>query len=133
VTIIEMLLSTHVVLVKFFIVALLLIMLVPNMLKSDLTRVVFWSRIGYFLFWAAWTMVVFSGLLIFAVKHGELSLSVAVMIVAAIVLGALDGYRAVKMKKFWLKDENGLKFSNMLVALELLIVVAVTVLAIRVH
>lgn len=130
-TILELLLQTHLYMVKFFIFALVLIGALPNILRSNFVQMVFWSRIGYFLFWAAWTMVVFSGLLIFAVKRGELNIAVIAMIAAAILLALLDGYRAIKLKKFWLKEESGLKFSNFIVLIEFIIVVAVTILAIQ--
>ncbi len=129
-TILEMLLQTHTVLVEFFIFALLTIAVLPNFLKENMSKTVFWSRIGYFLFWAAWTMVSFSGLLVFAVKRGELSVSVTVMIIATAALAFLDSYRAFKLKKFWIAQKSGLKFSNMVLLLEIAIVVAVIILAI---
>ena len=130
-TILELLLQTHLYMVKFFIVALVIIGALPNLLRSSFERIIFWSRIGFFLFWAAWTMVVFSGLLIFAVERGELKVAVVVMIVASTLLAFLDGYRAVKLKKYWLQEESGLKFSNTIVLLETFIVIAVTILAIQ--
>ncbi len=129
-TILEMLLQTHVVLVEFFVFALLTIAILPNLLKANIPKIVFWSRIGYFLFWAAWTMVAFSGLLVFAVKRGELSVAVVTMIIAAVALAFLDSYRAFKLKKFWITQKSGLKFSNMILLLEIVIVIAVTILAI---
>ena len=130
-TILELLLQTHLYMVKFFIFALIVIGALPNLLRADFVRIVFWSRIGFFLFWAAWTMVVFSGLLVFAVERGELKVAVVVMIAASILLAFLDGFRAVKLKRYWLQEKSGLKFSNAIVLLETIIVIVVTVLAIK--
>ena len=130
-TILEYLLQTHLFMVKFFIFALIGIGILPNLLQANFVRMVFWSRVGFFLFWAAWTMVVFSGLLIFAVERGELKLAVVAMIAASIILAFLDGFRAIKLKRYWLQEKSGLKFSNAIVLLETIIVIAVTVLAIK--
>jgi len=130
-TILETLISTHALMAKILIYALLIVLALPNFFKNDITKVVFYTRIGYFTFWAAWTIVVFSGLLAFAVERGALPPAVFIMIAISIILPAFDIYRAVKLKKIWLKGENGLKFSNIIIAIELLLSIAVVIIAIK--
>jgi len=103
-TIIGWLITTHSVMVKILLFALLLVAVVPNFYKNSMPKLVLWTRIGYFTFWAAWTSVVFSGLLVFAIERGKISTAIIFMIVAAIVIAFLDAYRAINLKKFWLKE-----------------------------
>jgi len=130
-TIIGWMIAIHSVMVKILLFALLLIAVVPNLYKANMPKLILWTRIGYFTFWSAWTMVVFTGLLVFAIERGKLSIAIIAMIVASVILAFLDGYRARALKKIWLKEQNGLKFSNTILLIELAIVVAVTVLAVK--
>jgi len=130
-TILGWLITTHALMVKILIFALIAVAVVPNFYKNNMPKLVLWTRIGYFTFWAAWTAVVFSGLLVFAVERGKLSIAIIAMIAASVILAFLDGYRARALKKIWLKEQNGLKFSNTILLIELAIVVAVTVLAVN--
>jgi len=130
-TILETLITTHAFMAKILIYALLFILVLPNLFRNNLPQLIFYTRIGYFIFWAAWTIVVFSGLLTFAVERAALPITVVVMIVASIILAIIDGYRAIKLKKIWLNGENGLKFSNTVLFIELFIVAAVVVIAVN--
>ncbi len=131
-TILEFFLLTHLYTVKFFLFVLVVIGVLPNLIKSNLERQILWSRVGFYLFWAAWTMVVFSGLLIFAIEQGQMKVAVLMMIAASALLAFLDIFRARKLKKIWLEKESGLRLSNGIVFVEILVVITVTLFALKV-
>ena len=131
-TILEFFLLTHLYTVKFFLFVLVVIGVLPNLIKSNLERQILWSRIGFYLFWAGWTMVVFSGLLIFAIEQGQMKIAVLMMIAASALLAFLDIFRARKLKKIWLEKESGLRLSNGIVFVEILVVITVTLFALKV-
>ncbi len=131
-TILEFFLLTHLYTVKFFLFVLVVIGVLPNLIKSNLERQILWSRVGFYLFWAAWTMVVFSGLLIFAIERGQMKAAVLMMIAASALLAFLDIFRARKLKKIWLEKESGLRLSNGIVFVEILVVITVTLFALKV-
>jgi len=120
-----------------FLVQMLLGVIVLNMAlhyffsKKDFFKMVQWVRISYFLFWAVWAMVVFSGLIVFVFMKQPLTLPVIVMIISAIILPILDGYRAIKLKKIWVNEgKDGLKLSLTILLLEILVIAATTAVAI---
>ncbi len=131
-TILEFFLLTHLYTVKFFLFVLVVIGVLPNLIKSNLERQILWSRVGFYLFWAGWTMVVFSGLLIFAIERGQMKAAVLMMIAASALLAFLDIFRARKLKKIWLEKESGLRLSNGIVFVEILVVITVTLFALKV-
>jgi len=89
------------------------------------------TRIGYFGFWAAWSMAVFSGLIVFVFQKAILKFDIWAMIIASVVLAFLDGFRAIKQRKYWLDGKLGLGFSNTIVAFEIIILLVTTFIAIK--
>jgi len=63
----EYLIDKHILLVEALLVIMLFNIVVPTLLKRKRKIVSFvkWTRVGYFLFWTLWAMVVFSGLVVF--------------------------------------------------------------------
>lgn len=99
-------------------VILLINLSVPYMLRSNIVKMIFWVRVGYFVFWAFWTMTAFDGLITWIFTHRELPGRVILMIIVSIILPLLDAYRAIKLKKLWLSGDNGVRFNTSLVGLE---------------
>jgi len=115
-----------------YLVEILLFVIVANIavqliFKDNFERLVKFSRIGYFTFWAFWAMVAFSGLVVFAFQRGVLSSAVIVMIISVIVLPILDGYRAVKVGKLWRQDDKGIKLSITIMLAEIAVIAATIV------
>ena len=115
-----------------YLVEILLFVIVANIavqliFKDNFERLVKFSRVGYFTFWAFWAMVAFSGLVIFAFQKGALSSAVIVMIISVIVLPILDGYRAVKVGKLWRQDDKGIKLSITIMLAEIAVIAATIV------
>jgi hypothetical protein len=103
--------------------------IIPSILKNNPVKFIKWTRVGYFIFWAVWAMVLFGGLVVFMFQKQAIPSQVILMIVATIILPFLDGYRAIKQGKIWRASQGkelALKFSNTIIAIELLIVVAVS-------
>jgi len=130
-TILGWLIEIHTVVIKVLLFTLLLIAVAPNFFKKSISRLIFYTRVGYFVFWAVWSAVVFNGLLLLAIERGRVSVAIISMIIATIVIALLEAYRAITLKKIWQKEQNGLKFSNVILLIELVIVVTVTVLAVK--
>lgn len=123
------LISYHNTLVLLLVGVMLLNIIIPTMLKNNPVKFIKWTRIGYFTFWAVWAMVLFGGLVVFMFQKQALPTHVILMIVATLVIPVLDGYRAIKQGRIWRASEGkdlALKFSNTIIAIELAIVVAVT-------
>ena len=127
----DVLIATHRHLVEGLLLVILLNLFVPAMLRARPDRRVLWTRIGYFAFWALWSMVLFSGLIVFVFMREPMTPSVIGMLAAAVVLPLLDGYRAIRLKKLWIAGEEGLGFSMKILGVEMLLVLAVTGLALR--
>jgi hypothetical protein len=107
---------------------LLLVMLfnlvVPYRLRQQAVRMIFWTRVGYFAFWALWSMTAFGGLIAWMFTQRQLPTPVIVMIVVAFVVAFIDGYRGIKLKHHWVAGNDGIGFNTRLVGIELVLGVA---------
>jgi len=105
-------------------IVMLINLLVPYLLRRELPRLVFWTRVGYFAFWAFWSMVIFGGLItwLFTLRH--LPATVITMMVVAAVLAFMDGYRSVKLRRLWIKGNNGLAFNTQWIGAEIVLTLA---------
>ena len=108
---------------------LLINLILPWILRDNLIKRVFYTRIGYFAFWMFWTMAIFSGLIVYIFMKQPMNLAIGAMVAISIVLPILDGYRAIKLKRIWLKEEDGLSFSLKVVSIELALFLIVFILA----
>jgi len=126
----EVLLAYHRHTVEGLILVMLINIILPHLLKSNFPKMVLYSRIGFFLFWTLWSMVVFTGVVTLVFTKMHLNLNVWLMIALATILPILDGYRAIKItKKYWLNGESGIKFSNIVVGVELFLTVTMMIIA----
>ena len=127
----KVLINYHLFLVEIFLGVVFFNLIIHYFLQNNLLKMVKWVRIGYFTFWALWSMVAFSGLIVFVFMKQPLNLPVILMIVATIILPILDGYRAIKLRSIWLNSgESGFKFSAKVLMLEILIIAITTIFAI---
>ena len=108
---------------------LLINLILPWFLRDNLIKRVFYTRIGYFAFWMFWTMAIFSGLIVYIFMKQPMNLAIGAMVAISIVLPILDGYRAIKLKRIWLQEEDGLSFSLKVVSIELALFLTVFILA----
>ncbi len=127
----KILIHYHYVLVELLLFVLVFNLFLPTLLRNKKVSFIKWTRIGYFAFWATWSMAVFSGLIVFIFQRNNLKFDVWVMIIVSIVLAFLEGFRAIKQRKIWLSGELGLKFSNIVVAIEIALVLLTTFIAIK--
>ena len=127
----EILINYHYTLVELLLLVLIFNIVVPSLLKSKELSCIKLTRIGYFGFWAAWSMAVFSGLIVFVFQKAILKFDIWAMIIASVVLAFLDGFRAIKQRKYWLDGKLGLGFSNTIVAFEIIILLVTTFIAIK--
>ena len=130
----EYLINKHLFLVEVFLGVLVFNLTIPFLLKKNIVKFVKWVRVGYFLFWALWAMVVFSGLIVFMFQKRALPFDVVFMIVISFILPILDGYRAIKLKRIWINSDFkdlGIKFSTIIVAIEIILVLITTFIAIK--
>ena len=126
----EVLLAYHRHTVEGLILVMLINIILPHLLKSNFPKMVLYSRIGFFLFWTLWSMVVFTGVVTLVFTKMHLNLNVWLMIALATILPILDGYRAIRItKKYWLNGESGIKFSNIVVGVELFLTVTMMIIA----
>jgi hypothetical protein len=124
----ELLISYHRILVEGLLLLLALNLILPWSLRKWPERRVFYTRIGYFAFWALWSMAVFSGLIVWIFAGRPLTPPLFIMWGVTLLLPLLDGYRAVRLRRLWRDGKEGLGFSSLIVLLEIL-AVALTVLA----
>ena len=127
----KILINYHSTLVELLLFVLVLNILVPTLLKNREISFIKWTRIGYFAFWASWAMVAFSGLIVFVFQKALLKIDVYFMIAAIFALAILDGYRAIKQRKYWLNGTLALRFSNIVVAVEIAIVLITTYISVK--
>ena len=120
----------HRYMVEILLFVVVLNLILPMLLKKDMTKMVFWSRIGYFAFWMLWSTNIFAGLMVFMFVGREFTHSVLTMIGASIILGILDGYRAIKSRRLWNQGLDANKFSFFVILAEIAIILAVTLLSI---
>ncbi len=125
--------SYHRYMVEFLLLVVILNIILPPLRKQQIEKMVFWTRVGYFAFWMFWSMNIFAGLIVFMFTGRELTISVITMIVSAVILGVLDAYRAIGMRKHWAAGMEAGRFSLMLLLAEVLVIVAVSLLAIGLH
>jgi hypothetical protein len=127
----KILISYHTFLIEALLAVIILNLALHYFLQNNLIKAVKWVRIGYFSFWAFWAMSVFSGLIVFVFMKQPLTMPVILMIIAALILPVLDGYRAIKLKNIWLNSgDSGFKFSAKILILEILIIAVTTIVAI---
>ena len=121
------LISYHKYLVELLLFIIVINIVVQIAFRANFERLVKFSRIGYFVFWAFWAMVAFSGLVIFAFQKGALSNAVMVMIISIVLLPVLDGYRAIKVGRLWRQDNKGIKLSIAIMVAEIAVIAATIV------
>ena len=119
----DLLISYHRLLVEGLLLVLCLNLLLPWFLRDNLTRRILVTRIGFFTFWAFWAMTVFSGLIVWIFAGRHLSLSIFIMWGAMLLLPALDIYRAVKLRRLWMEEKEGLGFNAVILLLEILVLI----------
>ena len=85
---------------------------------------IFWTRVGYFAFWAFWTMVVFGGLITWIFKLQAWPMTVIAMVGVAALLVPIDIYRALTLKKIWISGRDGVGFNALWVGIEIVLVAA---------
>ena len=116
---------------------LLIVMLLnlasPYFLRSRPERMVFWTRVGYFAFWAFWTMAVFGGLITWVFKLREWPPTVIAMVIVAVVLIPIDIYRAIRLKKIWISGNDGMAFNTLWVGIEIALTAAMIAYALTVQ
>ena len=122
--------SYHRIIVEILLFVVVLNMILPPLLKQDIEKMVFWTRIGYFAFWMFWSMTVFAGLIVYMFTGRELTLSVIAMIIGAVVLGVLDAYRAIGTNRRWMAGVEAGKFSLSLLVAEAILIIAIFLMAI---
>lgn len=107
---------------------------VPSLLlKQNIEKMVFWTRVGYFAFWMFWSMNIFAGLIVFMFTGRDLTLAVILMIAVSVLLGFIEGYRAVKNRKLWMQGLDAARFTMSMLFVEMALLVAVSLYAIRAH
>jgi len=121
--------SYHYIMVEVLLFVVTANMILPLWLKKNIEKMVFWSRIGYFAFWMFWSMNIFAGLIVFMFTGRALTLSVSVMILVSVLLGMVETYRVVRSKKIWVQGLDALRFSTLMLLIEMLLIVAVSILA----
>ncbi len=121
----NILIHYHFLTVEGLLFIMLLNLFIPIFLKSDAIRLIFWTRVGYFAFWAFWSMAIFSGLIVFVFTKHLLTPQVDAMIALSIILPILDGYRAIKNKRLWIANQDASSFSMTIVGIELLLTLIV--------
>lgn len=124
----DVLIHYHFLMVEGLMFVMLINLFLPIALRGDIQRYILYTRIGYFAFWALWSMSIFSGLILFVFTRHQLTLRVDAMIALALILPILDGYRAIKNKKLWLSGNSGASFSMSIVGVELLLTLIVVAL-----
>lgn len=117
----DVLIHYHFLTVEGLMLVLLINIFLPLALRSNLNKYILYTRIGYFAFWAFWSMSLFSGLIVFVFTKHALTMRVDMMIALAVILPLLDGYRAIKNKKIWLSGGDAVSFSMSVVGIELLL------------
>jgi hypothetical protein len=105
--------------VEILLSVMVLNIFLPQALKGNPLKSILFSRIGYFAFWASWSMAVFSGTILFVFTRHQMTTEVVAMIVLSVLLPILDGYRAIKSKRLWMRNEDALSFSFTLVMVEI--------------
>jgi len=121
----NILIHYHFLTVEGLLFIMLLNLFIPIFLKSDAIRLIFWTRVGYFAFWAFWSMAIFSGLIVFLFTKHLLTPQIDAMIALSIILPILDGYRAIKNKRLWIANQDASSFSMTIVGIELLLTLIV--------
>ncbi len=126
----DVLIGYHRHLVEGLLLILLLNLSLPWILQSSPEKRIFYTRVGYFAFWALWSMVAFSGLMVWLFAGRPLTLPVIGMLILTGLLPLLDIYRAVRLKRLWLSGSTGLGFNSAIIGLELALTIGVTLLAV---
>ena len=127
----EVLINYHYTLVELLLFVLAFNIVVPTLLKHKELTFIKWTRIGYFGFWAAWSMALFSGLIVFVFQKATLKPDVWTMIIVSVLLAFMEGFRAIKQRKYWLSGKLGLKFSNIIILIEALLIAFTIFMAIK--
>ena len=107
--------------VEGMLIVMLLNLLIPMQLRHHATRMIFWTRVGYFAFWALWSMAAFAGLIDWVFTQQALPLRVIVMIVVAFAVAVLEGYRPFAMRRLWVSGQDGVATNTRIVAAEIVL------------
>jgi len=129
-TILETLIYYHNILVEILLAVVVLNFIPLYAFKKEI-KAIKWSRVGFFSFWGAWAMAFFTGLVVWVTIKFKIKLSIIAMLVAIVLLGILDGYRAIKLTKLWRSGILGSKFNTTIILIEIAIIAITTVVAVK--
>jgi len=121
----DVLIGYHWRLVEGWLLIMVLNLLLPSLLRGNVSKRILYTRIGYFAFWALWSMTAFSGLMVWLFAGRPLHWEIGLMIALFALLPVMDGVRAFRLAKLWRQGEDGVPFSSGVVGLELLLAAGV--------
>jgi len=122
--------TIHKVLVELLLGVIVVNILVSILYRNSLANLIKFTRIGFFLFWGAWAMAIFAGVITYVFMGANNSMAIFIMILTSILLPIIDGYRAIKLTKLWQEKKNGVTISITLLTIELIIIALTTIFAI---
>ena len=79
-------------------------------------------RIGYFFFWALFSMVIFSGLIVFITVSGSFDLQMNVMVLGLLLIGIIEFLRVRANKRVWLQGNAIKRNSSVLILVQIFII-----------
>jgi hypothetical protein len=119
---IEEVITYHLVTIKMLLTVLIFNLIVSQLAKESFSKIV---RIGYFLFWALVSMVIFAGMVLFLIASSTLDLRVIVMLLSIIVTGIIEFKRVKANARYWSQGQSITKSSSISILIEIVLLLVV--------
>ncbi|MBN2767667.1 MAG: hypothetical protein JXQ68_01070 [Campylobacterales bacterium] len=112
-------------------IQMLLVALIFNLLTSQFSQEPFskFVRMGYFLFWALISMVVFAGIVLFFSASSSWDMRISVMVLGVIAIGMMEFKRVQSNAKLWLEGIPIKRNSALLILTEIIMVAMINIWA----
>lgn len=118
----ETILSYHNYIIWITVFIMLVNMILPYIYRKSPDKMIFYSRVGYFFFWAALVILIFSGMMAFMFTGRNSNSLFWLMLIVSVLLGGLEILRSSKSKKLWIIGEHALKISTKIIWIEILLI-----------
>jgi hypothetical protein len=109
---------------------LIINLFIPAITQSNRAIEIKSTRVSFFLFSGLLAMVAFTGMIAMMLMEISFTLTIIIMVVALIILTALEIFRSRELHKLWMVSESGVSISWKFVLLEIVVVAIMVALMI---
>jgi len=120
----------HAVMIKILLGFLIINLTIPLFFRESSISAIRAVRIGSFIYSALLTMAIFTGMILYMLGEVPWNLEMSLMVVASILLSAIEIVKIRKLKREWMAERSLKKISWIYISVEIVIVSGIVIMMI---